>query len=740
LKNASAVLLLFGLTLGLSAALLFAIQPMYAKMLLPLVGGAPAVWSAVVVFFQVALLVGYLFAHLLRSVVPIRAQVLIQLAIAALAAASLPFRILGVGADASTHPIAFVLTALCIGAGVPFFVIATTSPLLQSWFSRIGHRQSGDPYFLYSASNAGSLLGLAIYPLLLEPMFGVRLQTRIWEGAYLLLIVCLAACGAVTWRLAKTIDRVEPAAVERIGWRRGLRWIALAFVPASLSLAITTQITNDVAPIPLLWTLPLGIYLLTFIIAFARRPLVTPEKTARAVPYGIIAIVFLALLSASLPAALDVAIDLAALFLIAMTCHGELAASRPDASNLTKFYVLLSVGGALGGLFNGIVAPNVFHTIAEFPLTIILACSLLPAFGVLGGSIKDRVIDLAAPVLLGGALLALYGLTHHVMAVSLVLIVGFGLSMVACFAFVGRRLRFALGIAAVFIVAGVLPMQNGYRLNAANDVFYRLDAVRDFFGTKLVVVDSHSGWHELVHSGTVHGIENMDAGQREIPLSYYSADGPLGAIFGVMHDGHHRTKTVGIVGLGIGSAACYHRAGEQWTFIEIDPQVIAIARDNALFSYLDSCTPDATFIQGDGRLELTKVPPSSYDMLMLDAYSSDQPPVHMLTREAFALYMRDVAPRGLIAFHVSNRYFNLAPVLANLSAEAGWLAWIDRDVRLTDKRVRKGEVGSVWVIVAKNQRDVGEIASDPRWSRLPADPKLRTWTDDYSSVLSVIHP
>ena len=393
--RSAGVVALFALTMFLSAALLFDIQPMYAKMLLPLVGGAPGVWNTVVVFFQLSLVGGYLLAHLERSLVPLKAQTVSHAAVAALALAVLPFRLIASNAEAVVHPVPFVLFSLFAGAGLPFLVISATTPLLQSWFARLGHTHSHDPYFFYSASNAGSLLGLAAYPVALEPFFGVALQSRMWAVAYFVFAVGLGACGFVTWRLgAVSNGDSEPeegtaGRGEAPSARQRMRWVALAFVPASLSLAITTHITNQVAPIPLLWTLPLGIYLLTFIIAFSRRPILTPERIGRALPFAILPLVLLVVFGSAIPAIGNVALNLIALFFVGLACHGELSASRPAAHYLTGFYLLISIGGALGGVFNALVAPYVFHTVAEYPLTLVLACSILPTLGAVGGQ-KER--------------------------------------------------------------------------------------------------------------------------------------------------------------------------------------------------------------------------------------------------------------------------------------------------------------------------------------------------------------
>lgn len=337
-------------------------------------------------------------------------------------------------------------------------------------------------------------------------------------------------------------------------------------------------------------------------------------------------------------------------------------------------------------------------------------------------------------MLLGTALLLLYAVTARTSSVTLLLQIGLSLAVVVCFGFVGRRIRFAFGVGTLFLVVAILP-----NWLASKQVEYRIYDARNFFGTKLVIDDPRSRRHELIHSGTVHGIENTEPGKRGIPLAYYSRHGPLGSIFAAARSNEAGTREVAVVGLGTGTVACYRLPGERWTFFEIDPQVIALAQDDRLFWYLASCAPNANLVVGDGRLELTKVSPNSYGLLVLDAYSSDQPPLHMLTREAFALFTSRLAPGGLIAFHISNRYFNLAPVIGNLAASVGWQAWIDNDVWFTLKRISLGEVGSQWVVVARRPGDVRAIASDAHWQRLAPDHSLRIWTDDYSSLLTVMH-
>ena len=375
------------------------------------------------------------------------------------------------------------------------------------------------------------------------------------------------------------------------------------------------------------------------------------------------------------------------------------------------------------------IAPYAFRTIAEYPLTLVLACAILPTLGVIGGPKRQQFFDVAAPVLLGAGMLLVYASAVASIGFGPWLRIGASLAAVVCFGFVGRRLRFALGIGVLFLVAALLPSQIGYKLGVA----------RNFFGAKLTVDDPNLHRHAFIHGGTVHGIESTEPALRTMPLAYYSKEGPLGAIFAAARSGSAGTRSVGVVGLGVGTVACYRLPGEEWTFFEIDPQVVSMARNTKLFWYLSACAPDARIVLGDGRLELATVSANTYDLLILDAYSSDQPPLHMLTSEAFALFTSRVAPGGFIAFHISNRYFNLSPVLGNLAASVGWKAWINRDGNLSQKRALLGEMESQWVVVAHDANDVRAIASDQHWRQLVRNPALRTWSDDYSSLLLILH-
>ncbi len=722
---------LYAATLLIAACLLFSLEPMQAKMLLPMVGGSPAIWNTVVAFFQLVLLAGYGYAHVLSVRLSVRAQIGVHLTLMALVAWQLPLHVPNVRHDAGGSPEFGVIMTLATSAGLPFFIVAATSPLLQRWFSGLGHRHSADPYFLYAASNAGSLLGLAAYPLIVEPALGVGEQSRLWSYGYALLFAAIALSAAVAWHgrhdryegRADALRSTAPSAVVR------LRWVLLAFVPSSLALAVTTHITTLVAPMPLFWTLPLGLYLTTFIIAFARTGFVSLDVLARTLPFAVLPVAFLIVIAGSLPIVWDVALHLLAFFVVALACHVTLANTRPAADRLTGFYFWIAIGGTLGGIFNALIAPVVFSTIAEYPVTLVLGCAALGAFGVAPQTLRARLLDVVLPLLLAGAIaFAARVLTaSHAslpLAASAKLIVA--LALVACFTFVRRPIRFALGLGAIFLAGNCVPSSEG-RVLAQQ---------RNYFGLKTVMLDPSGRYRQFVHSGTVHGAQSVDPRRSREPLAYYSVQGPLGDVFAARRATGH-IRRVAIVGLGIGTLACYARPGERWTYFEIDPAVVRLAENPQLFSFMAHCAPHPDVRIGDARLALQEASDDRYDLIVLDAYSSDQIPVHLITREALQLYLRHLTSHGMLAFNISNRYFALTPVLANLAADAGLAAW-ERSDGPGIGRLNRGDLPSTFIAMTRTPQAAAKLAREPRWQLLRGDTHGRIWSDDYSSLLSVM--
>ncbi len=729
---------LFAAALFVGAFLLFSVQPMFTKMVLPLLGGAPSVWNTAMVFFQTVLLLAYGYAHLsARHLAPAR-QVGLHLAVLAVAFAVLPVAVSGAWrAPAEGAPVAWLLGLLAVSVGPPFFAVAATAPLLQRWFSRTGHAAAGDPYFLYGASNLGSILALLAYPAVIEPWLDLDRQSAAWTLAYAGLAVLIALAGAVMLRAragaaeredGATAPRAAPAAVPawdetRIDGRRRLTWVALAFAPSSLLLGVTTFITTDVAAAPLLWVVPLALYLLTFVVVFARRPAIRHAWMVRAQPFAILPLALVFWID--LPIWAAVPLHLAAFFVTAMVCHGELVRRRPAARHLTEFYFWMSLGGMLGGVFNALVAPGIFSSVLEYPLVLVLACMLRPAAGD-GPRIQWRDVAWPALLLLAAAVPTL-GLGLAAPEMGEIGIAAYFASVgVAAYAFAERPVRFGLGIAAALVAASLVT--------GPGTVLAR---ERSFFGVYKVSETADGAFRLLINGTTLHGAQYTDPARWREPLTYYGRTGPLGQVFAALA-GTGRIRSVGVVGLGTGTVACYRRPGEAWTFYEIDPTVARLARDTRYFRFMSECAGDAPVIFGDARLALAGAPRGAYDLLILDAFSSDAIPMHMVTREALALYLEKLAPGGLLLFHISNRNLDLGPVLANLAADAGLVARRQHYAEV-ETDARKGiRMPSDWVVMARAPADLDGIADDGRWRPLEPAPEIGLWTDGFSNVLGIL--
>ena len=746
--------LLFAATLFLSAALLFWVQPLVAKSLLPALGGTPAVWNTCMLFFQAALLAGYAYALALTRRLGFSAQAAAHLALlAAAAAAALSLRA-GGAADASAPPAgdpAWWLLGTLLGTlGLPFFALSATAPLLQQWLSRTRHTSARDPYFLYAASNAGSLAALVCFPALLEPRLALAAQARLWGALYVGLALLVAACALAAHRSGATrsheaADSTAEAGGEGVGALRRLRWAFLAFVPSSLVLGVTSYVTTDVASVPLLWVVPLALYLLTFVLAFARREVLPgPFFVERLLPGAAVVLTLVYLSGATEPAWFLVVIHLAFLFVAAYACHRLLADDRPPARRLAEFYLLVAAGGAAGALFNALVAPLVFDAVVEYPLAVVLACLARVRFGAAredgaagglegaGGGAgakvarRARLLDVALPCAVA---LAVAGLSAFVMRTEmrgverLALAIGLPL-LVVNHLFTRRPLRFALALSGVML-GSLFFREAGARV---------LRSERNFYGVLKVVRDPSNLTLKLHHGSTIHGRQFEDASLRCEPLSYYHRRGPLGSLFKAFAARGEAAARVAAVGLGAGSVVAYSRPGEEWTFYEINPAVLSLAREEGYFTYLTACAgAPVRVVLGDARLRMREAPDAQYQLVLLDAFSSDAVPAHLLTREALDLYLQKLAPGGWLAFHVSNRSLDLHAVVAGLAADARLAALVFDDDTYDRESAREP---SHWVVVARAGEDLSALAADPRWGRLTA-PRPALWRDDFSDVLSV---
>jgi hypothetical protein len=722
------VLPLFAVTLFLASALLFALEPMVAKGLLPVLGGGGTVWITAVAFFQLALLVGYLYAHFGPRWLGARRHALAHVALFAVVAAALPLAApVGWAAPPRLQAL-WLFGRLAITVGPAFVLLAATAPLAQRWFSSTDHRRAADPYFLYVASNAGSMLALLSYPVLIEPLIGLHWQRRVWNGALFVAVGLLGGCALWAARRARlapaaTLAEVAAALDARPSWATRLGWLALSAVPASLLLSITTFLTTDLVALPLLWILPLAIYLLTFIVAFSPRVPWSARGVARVQPFLLLPVVaelFVGMAGAVWALLL---VHVAAFLVTGLVCHQRLAESRPAGARATEFYLWIAAGGALGGLFNVFAAPLLFDGASEYLLGLVAAALLRPVLAP-AGSARARRDDWVLPLALAAALLAGTWLQHQAalrfgQGAGLV-IMSVLLSAGGVFAWAARArpVRFGLALGAL-IAAEVLHGTLGSRTVFAARSFYAIHRVRD----------DPPGTHALVHGNTVHGLQNLAPDRRREPMSYYHRLGPVGGILTAYRDRPELAR-VGLAGLGVGTLAAFQPPGAHWTFFEIDPTVVAIARDPALFTYLADARGAIDHVIGDARLSIAAAPDASFGMLILDAFSSDAVPTHLLTREALSLYLGKLRPHGLLVFHVSNRFIALEPEIGGTAAALGLvaLAWLDH---ATEAEAKLGKGSSHWMVAARDAADLAPLLADARWR--PAA-RGAGWTDDASNV------
>jgi spermidine synthase len=732
----------FALSMFASATLLFLVEPMMARMLLPLLGGTPAVWNTCLVFFQLALLAGYMYAHAAMRWMGRRTQTVVHLAVVTAALLFLPLHIADRMQPAQKNPVQWILITLAATVGLPFLALSASTPILQKWFAQTSHKSAADPYFLYAASNAGSLVGLLGYPLLIEPLLPLSLQSRSWSLAYAGLLAMTAICAALAWR-TQAVEAVkahqdtarDEAQDQAPAWRTRARWVALAFVPSSLMLGVTTALTTDVPAIPFFWVLPLALYLLSFVLVFASKPPIPHQMPIRRLPFLILIALIPTVSKSRLPVAILLAIYLLVLLAVALVCHGELARSRPGIRRLTEFYLWISLGGVLGGIFNSLIAPVIFSTVVEFPLALVLAALLRPAphakvGGAGEGSTRMQTGDWLLPALLGLSLAAaISGVRHLGLKPGLFVNAPvFGFSIVWCLSFGKRRLRFALGLTALLLASSTYTGNYGQILHSA----------RSFFGVLRVTNDSAGRFRYLFHGGTIHGVQSLDKARSREPLSYYTKTGPIGQVFAEMSATMKRPVSIAIVGLGAGTMACYIRSGQALTFYEIDDSVKRIAMDPGYFTFLSQCAPDYRIVMGDARLSLRGAPDAGYTLIILDAFSGDSIPIHLLTREALQLYLKKLAPGGVLAFHISNHYLDLAPTLGTQARDAGLVSRVRDDTVVTLAEIDGGKFPSKWLVMARGEIDLGGLSGDARWEPAQEKQGTRVWTDDYSNLLGLI--
>ncbi|WP_416953109.1 spermidine synthase [Nocardioides sp. T5] len=715
------IAVLFAATSLLGAALMFMVQPLAAKLILPSFGGSATVWSTSSLFFQVLLLVGYVYAHIssrrLGAWWQPRMHVLVLLVPLLFLPVTLP---LDAAPAADSSPVLWLLRTLILMVGVPFVVLSATGPLIQRWYSWSRGPRADDPYFLFAGSNLGSFIGLLSYPFVLEPLLSLTQQRWLWSILMCAFIVLMVACACV-------VRAPRVVVVEEVSTPGGagpvtatvLTWCGLAFLPSCIMLAVTAHISTDVAPIPLVWVVPLALYLLSFIAAFARtsrRPPMTLTRVAvaSAVLSGVIS-----LAGPALPIWLIVVVDLMTVTLVSFAAHARLAATRPGAEHLTLFYLVISIGGAIGGVVNGFVAPLLTNRVWEYGLSLAAVPLLLigiavrrrtwishrynPAFRTVALTLVTCVVLVTAAVLMSAVA------SNGTIAIAAAV----GMTATLAWLVSHNPTVLSLCLAAGTAALGVQAMTSSIALE------------RTFYGSyRLVDAD---GQHRLIHGTTVHGTQFKDARRTE-PTAYYAEAGPLGGIMGTLD--HQRTA---VVGLGAGAIATYGRRGDHFTFFEIDPVIEDLATNPDYFSYLPNSAAEVDVVVGDGRLKLAEQPAGTFDLIVLDAFSSDSIPVHLLTTEAMREYVDRLAPGGSLVVHISNRIFDLEPVLAASATDLGWQA--ARGVGSGDSD--GDEVPSKWIAITPNAEAAHRLVDLPGWSELLSTDPV-TWTDNYASVLSVL--
>ena len=719
----AAGILAFSSATFLSAALLFWVEPMFSKMVLPVLGGSAAVWSIAMVVFQGLLLGGYVYAHLLTRFFSLSQAALIHVGALALAALCLPIAIAPTFSTPPLHGVSLWVMGLFLASvGFPCFVLSANAPLLQAWFARGGDEAASNAYFLYRASNLGSFLVLLAYPFLVEPSIGLLEQSRLWSIFYVVLVLAIGGCGLIALRAPaarRSVDRI----VAPVSRKDVLAWVALGFVPSGLLVAVTAHIATDVASGPFLWIMPLALYLLTFVFAFSDKPVLPPKFFLALQPFTTATLAVLLLWTGRMSWTLSLVGHLVAFFVAAMVCQAELYRRRPDAARLTQFYVWMSLGGVLGGAFAALLAPQLFTTVLEYPLLTLGALLLRPDVWKTprsdwfkdGAFVGVLAIALAVPFFLISASVGYFAIVVMTLAVLL--------------AFQGRHPVRLIGFAAILLLATNL-------YDPSQSIVAR---ARSFYGVYKVVDIDGGKFRVLYHGTTAHGSErrlddegNLATSAPE-PLAYYYRGGPYSeAVYAVRAQHGGKIPRVALVGLGVGALTCYRQPGEDWTIYELDPLIVELAHDRTLLRSVSSCAPGTPVVLGDGRLTLRGAK-TGIDLLMLDIFSSDSVPLHMLTREAFALYKSRLSAHGAIAFNISNKNLELADAVAASAAANSMVTAVKTDKPQSPNTLRlRAEIA----VVTKSAADMKALNLGAGWRIVR--PAARTWTDDYSDMLSAI--
>lgn len=720
-----------------SSACLFLLELFAGKFLLPRFGGAPAVWVSCLSFFQITLVAAYATAHAIsrrahpRLQVAVVTALFLTSALMTLVMDRMPSVVISAGVLTEVVAVPAVLACTI---GPAFFMLATLAPLLGHWHAMlVGDRVPGgqgtdhSTYGLYAAGNLGSFSALLAYPFLVEPICGLKRQA-------VLLGVMFAVVGVLTFvsgrrvlacgQIARCQD-AEPTP-NPVGWRRWLWWVLLAAVPASLLASVTTHLTVEVAPLPLLWIVPLAIYLGSFVLVFSRvRPWLQRYESV-AVIVTLPVVLWLVSCDVREPTELVLLGHCVLFFVICIALHGRLVDNRPPVAHLTIFYMAMAIGGALGGLLNATVAPLVFDAHYEFPLAIAAAAGLLEVFHRRRSLVTRLIAASVAAAFWALATGSIPGLPVHG---SLSMVGGITAATIGLSFFQGweRTLGIAILLLASFWIS-----------ESSRQVIHR---TRSFFGVVRVAESANGPSHELIHGTIRHGAQliSSDPERRRIPLTYYHPAGPLGSIFGALRQ-CLELRRVGVAGLGVGTVASYAEPGQEFVFVEIDPAIVRISQNDDWFTFLADCEGRTRIVIDDARLAFGHESDGSFDLILVDAFTGDSVPTHLLTREALALYGRKVSPNGVVAMHISNRYLDLAPVVEALAADGGWMV-LDGDDREVPTDVAR--LGSRWMVLSRSLETVKAVYENKTsdlWGWRPAFARAAgtVWTDDRAAVADAL--
>lgn len=719
---------LYAVTLFVSAFLLFSVQPMVGKFLLPLLGGGPSVWNTAMLFFQLLLLAGYAYAHAMARFLKPQTQIIVHFVFFAIAALSLPLS-LPSDTDPGDNPMLWQLGTMLTMAAAPFFILSSSAPLLQQWFARSSHPKAQNPYFLYAASNFGSMLALLSYPVIIEPLLRLHDQSLTWSWGYGLLGLLILLSASLSKFPEKAVIAADIKEVDvPITWKQRSIWLLLAFVPSSLMLGVTTFITTEVTAVPLFWVIPLALYLLTFIIAFSEKSFFTLPLTRIVQGGSILMLLFLALFSNSMSAWNAAIIHLIFFFFTALLCHQELAALKPRAKHLTEFFLIMSAGGALGGLFNSLLAPLLFKLPIEYMLVIVLSvfCRYISSaktdsatkvkwykdwkiWGIIG-------LSMLSPFLVQSSIYALAS------AAALTILCGF---------YVTRRWAFAALFTFIIACNPLIPWQS-FILPIALE--------RNYYGS--VMVSDYKGFRIMMHGATNHGAQALDPKYAGLSTTYYATTGGAGDIFRVLKGRLGKEQKIAALGMGIGMVANYQAPGRHFDFYEINPIVVDIASNPNYFTYVSRCGDNCSVILGDARHKIAEAPDHSYDVVFVDIFSSDNIPMHVVTKQAVELYQKKLKPGGFLVFHISSRFFILDRELAAIAET------LDQKVIRRKAFIKKIEnlppelddplmaLPNQYAIMTNDQNILDAFKQQNKdWTMVPPPEDLEAWSDDYANVM-----